>query len=437
MPVDAAPLVALGALALAILPLLSAGAEKQVLPVTSAEMVDRSVPSTVTYVHLAGLAVPAALVAPGAAALPPYGVLVRDSPTSDATTIVMTDQPPTSGLSRTVVGRVVHRTTGTDPADAFAARGEDTAGLDRRLVVTELAPPDDEPILDVEGGEALQSVEDGLLVRLDVAFEGESLPTCVLAETGCAPRTLAAGDGIHLHLGHATGDGVPVVVQTTFASSLVPGAWTGTQVRNQPELEAFADTVPVQVLAGWGRVLVLVSIADDPTIIRDRLWLGPVMLAALAGLLWAGLRIGYPYFRPGLEGRRRWTSGDDATEAQLPDGGLAVRVSGRVRTLDGHHRHLDDVAARLVRSGPGMGAAGRAPIVLSLADGAEVALAAYDLGTLGSVERGEVVSLHGRRPALWAHWFGADLRLTFETAAERDLAARAVAATGPPLRSSP
>jgi len=441
MRVDAAPWVALGAAVLAVLPLLWAGAEKEIVPASSTEMVDRFVPSTVTYVQLTGMAVPVALAAPGSTVLPPYGVLVRDTPASDSTTIVMSATSPLDGLSRTVVGRVVQRTTGADAAEALAARGEATTGLDGGLVVAELPAPDDVPILELSGAAEVGSVAEGTLVELEVTFAGESLPTCTLADAGCAPRVLAAGDGIYFHLARGTGDGQPILVQTTYPSSVVPGSWTGTQVRNRADLEAFAATLPVKVLAGWGRVLVLVSIADDPTLVRDRLWLGPAVLGLVAGLLWLGERIGYPYFRPGLEQRRRWASGREAVAAELPRNGLTVRLSGHARTMAGQRRYLDDMAARLVPSdgagGTTGGSAGRAPIVVALADGSEIPLAANDLGALGGIERGEVISLRGRRPALWAHWFGTDLRLTFDSTEDRDLAAQAIATAGPPVRSSP
>jgi hypothetical protein len=74
---------------------------------------------------------------------------------------------------------------------------------------------------------------------------------------------------------------------------------------------------------------------------------------------------------------------------------------------------------------------------IELADGTEIPLAAHDTGLLGRVERGEVVSLSGVRPALWAHWYGTDLRMTFESTAERDLAADLIGRGGAPVRSSP
>jgi hypothetical protein len=114
--------------------------------------------------------------------------------------------------------------------------------------------------------------------------------------------------------------------------------------------------------------------------------------------------------------------------------GIPVRVSGHATTVEGRRVHLDEARAVLLPSSARPDG-NRATAALNLPDGDEVALAAYDIGALGSVERGEVVRVGGVRPALWAHWFGTDLRLTFESAAERDLAATIARTGGPRLGS--
>jgi hypothetical protein len=78
---------------------------------------------------------------------------------------------------------------------------------------------------------------------------------------------------------------------------------------------------------------------------------------------------------------------------------------------------------------------GRITAALHLADGTVIPLAAHDTGLLGRVERGSVIRLTGERPALWAHWYGTDLRMTFESEAARDAAADLVAGGGGPVRS--
>jgi len=435
--VDIGPWVTLGALAVAVAPLLWAGAEKEIVPATSVEMVDRFVPTTVTYVSLPGLAMNVGLPAPGSGSAPPYGLLVRDTAGASAFTIVTSDVDPERLEARWVVGRVTMRPIAAAATSALDARGDATTGLNGSTFLIETTPQEDEPVTDVQAVADLAGMTDGTLVRIPLRFAGESMPTCVLAVEGCRARLLAAGNGVFVHLAHGIPDPEPILVQTSYPSTVVPGRWTGPQIRNGPDLEAFTSTLPVQALAGSGRILVLASIVDEPGLIRHRLWLGPALLALLAGILWLGRRTGYPYFRPIVEGSRRWGSAFAGREVEippLPAQGILVRVSGHAITVDGRRVHLDEARAVLLPFSAGPDG-NRATAALSLPDGDEVALAAYDIGALGSVERGEVVRVGDVRPALWAHWFGTDLRLTFGSAAERDLAAAIARTGGPPLGS--
>jgi hypothetical protein len=435
--VDIGPWVTFGALALAMAPLLWVGAEKEIVPATSVEMVDRFVPTTVTYVSLPGLAMNVGLPAPGSGSAPPYGLLVRDTAGATAFTIVTSDVAPERLEARWVVGRVTMRPIAAAAIAALEARGDATAGLNGSTLLIEVTPQEDEPITDVQAVADLDGMPDGTLVRIPLRFAGESMPTCSLAAEGCRSRLLAAGNGIFVHLAFGVPDPEPILVQTAYPSSVVPGRWTGPQIRNGPDLQAFTSTLPVQALAGSGRILVLASIVDEPGLVRHRLWLGPALLALLAGVLWLGRRTGYPFFRPIVEGSRRWGSafaGREAAVTPLPAQGVPVRVSGHATTVDGRRVHLDEARAVLLPSSARPDG-NRATAALSLPDGDEVALAAYDTGALGSVERGEVVRVGDVRPALWAHWFGTDLRLMFESAAERDLAA-AIARTGGPQLGS-
>ena len=423
---------------LAVAPLLWAGAEKEIIPVTSTEMVDRMVPTTVTYVSLPGLAMTASLPAPGASGAPPYGLLVRDTPGGDAFTIVTSEVAPERLGARYVVGRITTRSSAAVAVAALAARGESTTGLDGSTLLIEVTPAEDEPITNVAAVANLTGMADGTLVRIPLWFAGESIPTCALAADGCAPRSVAAGTSIFVHLARGIPESDPVLVQTAYPSSVVPGRWTGPQIRNGPDLEAFASTGPVQALAGWGRILVLASIVDEPGLVRDKLWLGPALFAVVAGLLWLGARIGYPFFRPVVEGSRRWGPAASMPEASipaLPTQGIPVRISGHATTLDGRRLHLDEAHGLMLPSGAGPDG-DRATATLRLPGGEEIALAAYDIGALGSVERGEVVRIGGVRPALWAHWFGADLRLTFGSVAERDAAGTIARTANAPLGSN-
>jgi hypothetical protein len=439
LPFDVAPWAALAALVLAVAPLLWAGAEKEIVEVTSTEMVDRTVPSTVTYVSMPGLAMTVGLAAPGSTEAPPYGVLVRDAPGADAFTIVATETAPADLLTRQVLARVTAR-NGSAAAAAFAARGESTAGLIPDLWLVEVPLVGDEPIEEVSEVTGLADLPANTPVEIELTFTGEAVPLCDLGGAGCADRSLATGAGVFVHLARGLGEATPVIVQTAYPSSVVPGRWMGTQVRNGQELEAFAASIPVHALAGWGRILTLVSIADDPTLSRDKLWLGPVVLAAFASILWLGGRIGYPVFRPvgRRSGRWRTPSGDavpPTTDSPARD--IPVRVSGHGLTVGGRRRTLDEVPAVLRSARASEGDTGRATAVLELPRGDQIAMSAFDTGSLGRLERGEDVYVRGARPALWAHWFGTDLRITFASDADRDLAADLVEGSGAPLGSVP
>ena len=458
------PVVAVVALVLAILPLLWAGAVRQVLPATSTEMVERLVPITTTYVGLSGMAMTVPFPAPGRVAAPPYGLLVRDTVASTDMTVVTTDADPPRLMSQTVVGRMVTRPFGEPAATLFADRGEDVRGLDPARVLLEVTPDSDEQIVAVQSVAELAAVPEGSLVRVALELKGESIPTCVL-DGSCQRGVLAAGTGVFLHLAHGHDEEGAILVQLGYPSSVAPGEWAGPQVHwdepfdvglletyeydldpelppisNGQALEDFVERPGVQALAGWGRILDQASIAHDPNLIRDRLWLGPILMILLTALLWLGGRIGYPYFRPAVEGSRRWTTGPaglaPATPAPRPPAeDIAIRVSGHALTVAGQRRNLDEEAAML-RPAENVGER-RVTAAIELVDGTGIPLAAHDTGLLGRVERGEVVSLSGVRPALWAHWYGTDLRMTFESTAARDLAADLLSRGGAPVRSSP
>ena len=119
MPIRVAPLVAIVALGLAVAPLLNAGAVKEIYPATSTEMVERRVPTTVTYVGLSGFAMTAPFPAPGMIGRPPFGLLVRDTVASADMTVVTADAGPRALLWRMVTGRVSSRPFGKTYATAI------------------------------------------------------------------------------------------------------------------------------------------------------------------------------------------------------------------------------------------------------------------------------------------------------------------------------
>jgi hypothetical protein len=453
-PFDVAPVVAVGAIALALVPVLWLGALKEVVPVTSADMVERLVPNTTTYVELHGLAMTVPFSAPGRIGPPPYGLLVRDTVASTDLTVVTTASDPRHLLVRTTIGRLVSRPFGEPAARHFSNRGEDVGGLEPRVLL-EVTPDPDEEIVAATSTSELADVPDGSLVSVPLAFDGESVPICAI-QGDCERGVLAAGTAIFLHLAHGHDGGGAILVQLGYPSSVVPGEWAGEQVhwsepldignltinefneqhrqvRNGQALDAFSARRGVQALAGWGRILVQSSISHDPDLIRDRLWLGPILFTVFGGLLFIGLRLGYPDFRPDVGGSRRWTSGAPPAPPTPSAEPLAVVVSGHALKPGGDRWHLDE--ARGTIRAAGNHDDGRVTAAVHLADGTVIPLAAHDTGLLGHVERGSVVSLAGVRPALWAHWYGTDLRMTFESEADRDRAADLVSRGGAPLRS--
>jgi hypothetical protein len=450
VPVPIAPLVAVVAIGLAVAPLLNAGAVRQIYPATSTEMVERRVPTTATYVGLSGFAMTVPYPAPGMIGRPPYGLLIRDTVASLDMTVVTADAGPGGLLARTVIGRMIGRPFGEAAAERFADRGEDVGGIDPSRVLLEVTPGPDDEVVTVQSVADLSTVPEGSLVSVPLEFDGESIPTCVLDGT-CQRGVLAAGTALFVHLAHGK-EGGPILVQTAYPSSVAPGQWAGPQhhwdepfdvdefefrefdpdrlqISYGQALDDFVTSPGVQSLAGWGRVLTQASIMHDPDLIRDRLWLGPALLAVLAGLLWLGGRIGYPYFRPSVEGSRRWTAAGEAERLRSSGSGasttlpeaLPIRVSGHALTSAGQRRQLDEAAAVIRPQTSGDGS--RVTASVELADGTAIPLAAHDTGLLGSVERGEVVSLGRVEPALWAHWYGTDLKMTFGSVADRDRAA--------------
>jgi hypothetical protein len=461
LPFDVAPVVAVTALGLAVAPVLWLGALKEVVPVTSTDMVERLVPTTTTYVELSGLAMTVPFPAPGSFHRPPYGLLVRDTLASSDLTVVSTGAGPRSLLERTVLARMVARPFVDEVAERFSSRGEDVGGLEPARILFEVEPDPDEPVVVVESVAELGTLPDGSLISMPLEFAGESIPSCVI-ESSCRRGDLAAAAGIFLHLARDADGSGTILVQTGYPSSVTPGVWAGDQVHwsepfdvglletyeydldpalppltNRQALEEFAERPGVQALAGWGRILDQSSVTHDPELIRDRLWLGPILFATFGGLLLLGERLGYPHFRPDVGGSRRWTTGGSAPPAgpavPADAGPLSVVVSGHALKPEGNRWHLDEAPAVLRPTGDR--ADGRVTAALHLADGTVIPLAAHDTGLLGRVERGSVIRLTGERPALWAHWYGTDLRMTFESEAARDAAADLVAGGGGPVRS--
>ena len=332
---------------------------------------------------------------------------MRDTVAGDALTVVMTDTDPLELRTRLVTGAPEPRPYADRAAEEFDRRGETTAGLVPGTVVIEVAPPRRDDPRRWPPSRTWRSSPRGALVRLALNFDGEAMATCALADGGCGARSLAKGSGVFITslTTMMSTAASAVLVQLLAPASVVAGQWQGGRVRNEDDLVDFVSSVPVQALAGWGHILVLASIEDDPGIVRDRSWLGPILLGALTFLLWLGGRLGIPI--------RPMSAADDAgSPPRTGHGGdltlvigsaeghsleIPLHVSGHAVTTGGQRRNLDqarrDPSLRDRRGRPDdCGSRSRRWCAGPLA--------AFDTGVLGRVERGEVVpSPESSRPS--------------------------------------
>jgi hypothetical protein len=394
---DLVPGVIWGLLLLALVPAVAAGASTIVNDVTPTQMFDRSVPTDVTLVAMPGLVMPLAPDLSSEPGIPTYLYLVRETTPERRLVVVRTTDPPARFMARSVTARI---------ADEGGTR-----------LLLEVEPAGETPREVSTVSDALAEPL-GTLVRIDLRFSGEETPVCATADAGCG-RSLAAGTAIFAQEATGPTDGAPVIVRTTYPASAAPGSFAGPQIRDPDFIAEFLARPEVRALAGWGRVLSTTYVQVDPSLPVHRSWLGPILFALAAVLLWIGRRIGYPLFEPAMEGSRRWIKLDVGGESRR----APVETSGHMAPAGGGRIYLDEDRGTFIPPGPT-----EAVAVIELdRHGTRLPLVVpAHTGTLGSVERGYVIRLHGRRPALWIHWFGTDLRLVFESEADRDMAAAAI-----------
>lgn len=398
---DLVPGVIWGLLLLAIVPAVAAGTSTIVNDVTPTEMVDRAVPTDVTMVAMPGLVMPVDRQVPrnqwAQPDTPEYLYLVRETTPERRLVIARTTDPPARFLARSVVARVVEESGSRFLLEVDPAR---ETPREASTVQDALAQPV------------------GTLVTIGLVFSGEGSPVCSGTDVGCG-RSLAAGKAVFGQDATGPTNGAPVTVWTTYPPSAAPGLFVGPQIRDPQGIAAFVARPDVQALAGWGRILSTTYVQVDPSLPVHRAWLGPILFVIAAIMLWLGQRIGYPLFEPALEGSRRWITLDTGGESRR----TAVEASGHMAPAGGGRIHLDADRGTFIPPGPS-----EAVAVIELdRHGTRLPLVVpARTGTLGSVERGHVLRFHGRRPALWVHWFGTDLRLVFDSEADRDMAAAAI-----------
>jgi hypothetical protein len=130
-----------------------------------------------------------------------------------------------------------------------------------------------------------------------------------------------------------------------------------------------------------------------------------------------GTRLPYPRFR--AHGRRH------VLEGGAHWGQLAARATGRITPPSASPFEIEDLPATL-RQVPGTGTELRIEIDGRWRD----FLIPRDLGGLGGTEPGDLMMVGSQRPALKVDWFGSNLLLVFEAAADRDAANAMIRSTG-------
>lgn len=400
-------------LALAIVPLIFAGLELIIHRTSAKELVDRVTGPSITLVELAGLAqLPPIPAPPREDGTPMRYYFVRDSAARRDVVVVRSDVTPEALTTRDVTGVIVE-----DPgrlafdADALAARGAavDATSLGGRYLREDPAAGDATEI----GVSEIGAHEPGTIVRIRLRFGSVAVPGCGSSgDDRCQIAALAGGRAHFDHLAFDADSGVPLIVRNAHPAAVVPMRVFGTQETDRDPLDALFAAPPGSILGGWGRELRTAWIDRDPDLPVNRPWLAPLLLLGLAGLLLAGRRIGYPVFRL-----------TDAAAAVDPAAGIPTRTldvvaSGRLSQASAGPIDVDRAPGRL-SAGPG---STTVELHLDGPDGPIRSVITRALREVSAVERGELVHVHGREPALALHWFGNDVLLAFQTDDDRDRA---------------
>lgn len=403
---------------LAFVPVAQAGIELIVSPVTIPDFVDRRVGPSTTLVAMDGYA----LLAPLPALPPPADTVatvdgaayqwyaVRDTVADRRIALVRSPLASETLLMRTVIARVVDDTVAVRNALlGLAQHGESGADVSVPLLDEAEQPAGD--IRTIDSVAQLAGTEAGDLVRIRLHF-GPGVAVCVATDS-CIARRLADGIGSWDNLATDPGTGEFVIVRTSYPPSVAPFGGVGVQAANRAEVDELLASVPARGLLNWARVLRGANVEHDLSLPIDRLWLGPLLFAMVAALLFVGMRSGYPRFRitkAAAPGR--------AVTWDRPAGELRVLASGRITPQGTSPFEVSEVPATL-RADP---ATGETTLRLQIGTEWRSVVVPRSLGALGSVQPGEQVEISGSRPALRIGWFGSQLFLVFESPAARDAA---------------
>lgn len=406
--------VALGLLVLVAVPVTQAGFELVINRTVPSEVIERDVGSA-TMLQVAGHAYDTGLSAgTDAQGRALRWLALRDGPDPRSMLLVRTPEPTASLRTRVVTARVA--TDGDLVArinDALEQRGAPGTGtaavtaLDGRYLVE---APDAVDAREIDDPAAIASLADGTPVRLELRLTGEGIAPCTL-DAACDARETAAGQGTWLQRATGAASRQAVLVETAYPPSVIPVDLVGEQVREAPTVEALLETRPARVQIGWGRTLRAAIVEHDPSLPLERAWLGVIALAAVAALLLLARRLAYPIFRHEA-GAARWTRPVAAST-------VAGRALGHLAVGDGPSIDAQDVRLDITPGEPG-----DVPRVEAGLPGGRVPLEVPAAGAgVSGMEHGRLAWVGHSRPALWLHWYRTDLRVAFETAADRDAAA--------------
>ncbi len=403
---------------LAIAPVVQTDIELIVSPVTIPDFVDRRVGPSTTLVAMDGYA----LLAPLPAQPPPPETVatvdgaayqwyaVRDTVADRRIALVRSPLASETLLTRTVIARVVDDAGAVSSAvRGLAQHGESVADVMARLL-DEVEEPAG-AIRTIDSVAQLADTAVGDLVRIRLHF-GPGVATCVATDT-CAARRLADGIGAWDNLASDPETGDFVMVRTSYPPSVAPFGGVGVQAANRAEVEELLASVPARGLLDWARVLRGANVEHDLSLPIDRLWLGPLLFATIAALLFVGLRVGYPRFRITETAAR-----DRPIAWDRPAGELRVVASGRITPPGASPFEVAEAPATLRADA----ATGETTLRLQVETEWRSVVVPRSLGALGSVELGDQVEISRSRPAMRIGWFGSQVFLVFESAAARDAA---------------
>jgi hypothetical protein len=339
---------------------------------------------------------------------------VRDSLQELRMVLVRSAVAPESLRTRSVLVQVVDDPETLDRTQAgILGRGEVGPGGGVASVLLLEVDPRGQDVTDLGSIADLQNVSPGKTVRLTLRF-GAGIATCV-GRGDCSARNLANGVGSWDNL--ATDDnGGWAVVRTLYPPSVAPFHGVGHQAQDRELVGRLLALPLVRGLLGWGHVLTAAHVEHDLGLPIDHVWLGPLLFTVFGALLLFGLRAGYPRFSA-----RPMTASPPSAGW---NGSLACRATGRITPPSASPFEIDDAPATL-RGDPSRGSV----LTVEVEGRPREFLVPRSLGSLGTTEFGDLLTVRSVLPALRIGWFGSNVLLVFTDRGARDAAAAMVRAS--------